>query len=114
MLALLLFLHGTTATPQAAVAGQGAPTVTVPRHESSVVVDGRLDEPVWADAVRLTGFHQYQPVDSRPAEERTDVLMWYSPQALHFGVMAYDRDPTSIRASVADRDNLGADDRIVI
>jgi len=114
MLALLLFLQGTVVTPQAAVAGQGAPTVTVPRLESSVVVDGRLDEPVWADAVRLTGFHQYQPVDSRPAEERTDVLVWYSPQALHFGVLAFDRDPASIRASVADRDNLGADDRIVI
>ena len=88
--------------------------MTVPRLEGSVMVDGRLDEPVWAESVRLTGFHQYQPVDSRPAEERTDVLMWYSPQALHFGIMAFDRSPSSIRASVADRDNLGADDRIVI
>ncbi|HSM15944.1 MAG TPA: DUF5916 domain-containing protein, partial [Gemmatimonadales bacterium] len=114
MLALLLLLQGTTATPQAAVAGQGAPTVTGPRLERSVEVDGRLDEPVWADAVRLTGFHQYQPVDSRPAEERTEVLVWYSPQALHFGVVAFDRHPASIRASVADRDNLGSDDRIVI
>ena len=45
--------------------------VQVPRIEETVRVDGVLDEAVWARAARLTGFSQYQPVDSRPAEERT-------------------------------------------
>ncbi|NNG17886.1 MAG: carbohydrate binding family 9 domain-containing protein [Gemmatimonadales bacterium] len=114
MLPFVLLLQGSAQLAQPAVEGRGAPTVTIPRIEAAAQIDGRLDEPVWTRAVRLTGFHQYQPVDSRPAEERTDVLVWYSPKALHFGVVAFDRQPNSIRASVADRDNLGADDRIVI
>ena len=43
---------------------------TAPRIEATVTIDGDLSEPVWAEAARLTDFHQYQPVDSRPAEER--------------------------------------------
>jgi hypothetical protein len=60
------------------------------------------------------GFSQYRPIDGRPAEERTEVLVWYSPTALHFGIIAYDRNPGSIRATVADRDNLGNDDTVAI
>ena len=79
-----------------------------------MTVDGRLDEDVWAQAARLGGFSQYQPVDGRPAEERTEVLVWYSPTALHFGIIAYDREPGSVRATVADRDNLDRDDTVTV
>ena len=43
--------------------------VQVPRLDAAVTVDGRLDEPVWAGAARLTEFSQYQPVDGQPAAE---------------------------------------------
>src|SRR5690606_19300776 len=68
---------------------------------ASPVVDGALDEPAWAQAVRLAGFSQLEPVDGRPAVERTEVLAWYSPDAIHFGILAYDREPGSIRATNA-------------
>ena len=107
--------QSTTALPgPAVVEGRGAPTVTIPRIDAAVQVDGQLDEAVWAQASKLTGFSQYQPVDGRPAEERTEVLVWYSPTALHLGIIAYDRDPSSIRATVADRDNLDAEDSVTI
>jgi hypothetical protein len=97
------------------VPGRGSPTATVPRIENAEVrIDGRLDEPVWAQAVRLTGFWQYQPVDGRPAEEETEVLVWYAPDAIHFGLIAHDRTPAAIRATVADRDNIDNDDHIVL
>jgi hypothetical protein len=102
---------------QAAVApipGRGSPAVTIPRIEAEIEVNGRLDEPVWSQAARLGGFSQYQPVDGRPAEERTEVLVWYSPTAIHFGIVAWDRDPRGIRASVSDRDNIGNDDNVTI
>jgi Domain of unknown function (DUF5916)/Carbohydrate family 9 binding domain-like len=89
-------------------------TVTIPRLEATVTIDGRLDEPVWREAARLTDFHQYQPVDSRPAEEQTEVRIWYAPNAIYFGIIAHDREPASIRATVADRDNLDSDDRVTI
>src|SRR5687767_146683 len=73
-----------------------------------------LDEPVWSRATRLTGFWQYQPADGRPAEERTEVLVWYAPDAIHFGVVAHDRVPTAIRATLADRDNIDREDQVVL
>jgi hypothetical protein len=101
--------------PELVVEGRGSPTATVPRVENAEVrIDGRLDEPVWAQATRLTGFWQYQPVDGRPAEEQTEVLVWYAPDAIHFGIIANDRSPGAIRATVADRDNIGNDDHVVL
>ncbi|HEX7120577.1 MAG TPA: DUF5916 domain-containing protein [Longimicrobiales bacterium] len=96
-------------------AAPGAPTVEIPRVEdAAVAVDGVLDEPVWARAAVLTDFSQYEPVDGRPAEERTEVLVWYAPDAIHFGIRAYDSRPDAIRATVADRDNIDGDDHVVL
>jgi len=89
-------------------------TVTIPRLEATTAVDGVLDEPAWQQATRLSGFRQYRPVDSRPAEDSTVVLVWYAPDAIHVGVMAYDREPGSVRATLSDRDNIGSDDQVTI
>ena len=110
LLPLLLALFqepGSLAVPPASV-------VDVPRHEAEVRVDGRLDEPVWSDAATLTGFVQYEPVDGRPAEEQTEVLVWYSPDAIHFGVIARDSRPEAVRATRADRDAIDNDDHVVL
>ncbi len=93
---------------------QEPPTVTIPRVEASVAIDGVLNEPVWTQAARLTDFHQYQPVDGRPAEERTEVLVWYAPDAIHFGIRAFDSAPDRIRATAADRDNIDSEDHVII
>ena len=113
LLPLFFLLQITTAAPTP-VDGRGAPSVIAPRIEAEATVDGVLDEPVWGQATQLSGFSQYQPSDSRPAAERTDVLVWYAPDAIYFGIVAHDRDPSSIRATVADRDNLDREDSITI
>ena len=87
--------------------------VEVPRVESDVQVDGVLDEPVWAQAARLTEFSDYAPVDGRPAEDDTEVLVWYSPHAIHFGIRAH-AAPGSVRATLANRDRIDAEDSIQI
>jgi hypothetical protein len=112
VLALLLLVQAPDSG--IAVEGRGSPTAQVPRIESSIQVDGRLDEPVWRQATRLTGFWQYQPVDGRPAQEQTEVLVWYAPDAIHFGIIAQDRNPRAIRATVADRDNIDNEDYVVL
>jgi hypothetical protein len=88
--------------------------VQVPRLDTTITVDGRLDEPVWRQAARLTGFSQYQPADSRPAEEPTEVLVWYSPTAIYFGIRAREAHGDLVHATHADRDNIGADDYVQI
>jgi hypothetical protein len=87
--------------------------VRIPRLEADVTIDGVLDEPVWERAAVLTGFSQYAPADGRPAEHQTDVLVWYSETAIHFGVRAH-AEPGSVRASLANRDRIDADDGIDI
>ena len=85
--------------------------VPLPRVEADVEIDGVLDEPVWAQAVALNGFSQYLPVDGRPAEDSTVVLVWYSPTAIHFGIRAYETH-AEVRATLADRDKIEGDDYI--
>ncbi len=79
--------------------------------DQTVVIDGLLDEPVWAGARRLTGFSMYTPVDGRPAPDSTEVLVWYSRTAIHFGVRAFEPHG-AVRATLADRDRVNNDDNI--
>ncbi len=88
--------------------------VRVPRIEASVRIDGVLDEPVWRRAALLTGFSQYRPVDGRPAADSTQILVWYSPAAIYFGIRAYESHGAVVRATLANRDNIDADDRVVL
>src|SRR3989442_4079 len=108
MFALLLVLQS---------AADGGPTysglskqldVRIPRFEAAAMIDGVLDEPVWHRAARLTGFSQYRPVDGRPAEDSTEVLVWYAPDAIYFGILAFERHGSAVRATLADRDNIDA------
>ena len=82
-----------------------------PAMNATVVVDGVLDEPVWKSAALLTGFSLYSPVDQRPAPDSTEVLVWYSPTSIYFGIRAFEPHG-KVAASLADRDRISADDNI--
>ena len=84
-----------------------------PRLDAQLTVDGRLDEPVWQQAARLTGFSRYQPTDGVPADDSTEVLVWYSATAIHFGIRAF-AAPGSVVATLADRDKIFSDDYVGI
>src|ERR1700704_5717804 len=88
--------------------------VPIPRFEVEAKIDGVLDEPVWSRAATLTGFSQYRPVDGRPAEDSTAVLVWYAPDAIYFGIRAFEPHGGVVRATLADRDNIDADDNVAI
>lgn len=104
-----------TGPAPAPVSGAPQQSFAIPRIEGAeTTVDGSLDEAVWARAARLSGFSEYRPVDGQPAAERTEVLVWFAPDAIHFGVRAFDSQPESIRATAADRDNLDREDSVRI
>jgi hypothetical protein len=81
--------------------------------ESDVVIDGKLEEPVWDRASMLTGFSEYLPVDGRAADDSTQVLIWYSSTAIYFGIRAF-APPNRVHATLANRDNITADDNVQI
>src|SRR3954451_11534416 len=79
----------------------------------AIIVDGALDEPAWQQAARLTDFSQYSPVDGRPADDATEVFVFYSPTTIYFGVKAH-AAPGAVHATLANRDRIDADDAIQI
>ena len=90
--------------------------VPLPRVETAaatVTIDGVLDEAVWQQAARLTDFSQYSPVDGRAAEDPTEVLVFYTPTAIYFGIRAH-AAPGAVHATLANRDRIDADDAIQI
>ncbi len=86
-------------------------TVGVPRLDTAVTVDGTLSAPVWRQAALLTGFSEYKPVDGVPAEDSTQVLVWYSKDAVYFGIRAYERHGPP-HATHANRDKIDGDDNV--
>jgi hypothetical protein len=114
LLQLLLAIAPGDTGPSAIYHGRsGNLDVRLPRYEAEVEVDGTLDEAVWSQAAMLTGFSQFSPVDGVPAADSTEVLVWYSPTAIHFGIRAFEAHG-SVHATLADRDRIGADDHIQI
>ena len=89
----------------------GALAITTPREATEIAVDGLLNEPVWRKAALLTGFSQYFPTDGVPANDSTEVFVFYTPTALHVGIRAYAPAGT-VRQNLADRDKISADDNI--
>lgn len=114
-LTLALLAAGTaaaTSNPAARRSADGL-RVRIPRMEAEPVIDGSLDDAPWANAVRLTGFSQYAPSDGVPADDSTEVLVWYSPTAIYFGVRAFEPHG-GVHATLADRDKIFSDDNIQI
>jgi len=115
MLAVLLFLQSAAAQQSVFDGHLRQLDVRLPRIETAAArIDGVLDEDAWRQAAVLTGFSQYRPVDSRPAADSTEVLAFYAPDAIYFGIRAFESHGSVVRATLADRDNIGADDNIQI
>jgi hypothetical protein len=88
--------------------------VELPRIDTTITIDGNLDEAVWRKAARLTDFSQYQPVDGRPADDPTEVLVWYAPDAIYFGIRARELHGNVVRATHANRDNIDSEDQVQV
>src|SRR6267143_4115125 len=68
------------------------------------VIDGRLTDPAWLDAMPVTGFVQRELHEGAPVTERTEVRILTDGQALYVGAWLYDRDPAGIVAGERVRD----------
>ena len=87
--------------------------VRLPRFDADALVDGNLRDSVWSRAALLTGFSQYAPNDGVGAADSTQVLVWYSPSAIYFGIRAFELHGRA-SATLADRDQIFGDDNVQI
>ena len=58
--------------------------------DTPIVIDGSLDEPVWALVEPATDFVQNNPVQGELATERTEVRLLYDADNLYVGVYCFD------------------------
>ena len=96
----------------ATAAGAQAPegsgrTVRAAEAQEGIRVDGRLDEPAWAQAEAAKDFTQAYPLPGAPATHPTEVRFLYRGDALYVGVRAFDPHPDSIASQLARRDPTG-------
>ncbi len=89
-------------------AAQTAPAadreVQARRAEAAVHIDGRLDEAVWQGA-GVGDFTQRNPLDGKPASERTEVWVAFDDKALYVAARLYDAEPAKIVSLLGRRDD---------
>ena len=79
-----------------------------------IVLDGNLDEPAWQRAQVLDRFWEVFPRDNVEAPVRTELRIAYDGHALYAAIHAYDPDLTQLRAPFARRDNVLADQDMLV
>ena len=77
--------------------------LALPRVERGIRIDGLLDEPQWANAVRLQGVQQLPDFGAEPTQ-RGDFLLAHDGQYLYLGCIMYETDPSLIRITTLQRD----------
>ncbi|MBI3050085.1 MAG: carbohydrate binding family 9 domain-containing protein [Acidobacteria bacterium] len=90
----------------AAQIGAPVPQLTVgrPAEGERPVVDGRVDEAVWARAEPFSAFIQQEPNEGEPATERTEIRFLVDRQNLSIAVVCFDSEPDKILVSQSRRD----------
>ncbi len=84
------------------------------RANTPPVIDGILDDPVWAQAPSETGFKTWRPDFGKDMQEKTVVYYAYDRENLYFAYRCYDREPSKIKASITARDTINQDDWICL
>ncbi len=70
--------------------------VTAVRTTERIMLDGRLDEPVWVQAPAADDFLQKLPRNGAPATEKTVARFAYDEDNLYIGVMCAEAEPDKI------------------
>ena len=89
-------------------------TKTIAQTSTPPVIDGKLDDLVWASAQKFTDFKTYEPDYGKVPSQRTEAYMTYDSENFYFGVRCYDTEPDKIKAAVSKRDDIFQDDLIGI
>lgn len=77
------------------------------------VIDGKLDDGVWATAEVFSNFTQVMPVEGIAPSEKTEVRLLQDENFLYVGIRAYDSEPDKIIAREMQRDvTLRSEDRL--
>ena len=88
------------------------PVLEITRSSGPIRVDGELDDAGWADAAVATGFSEFQPRQDVAAGTHTEAWVTYDAKNLYFAFVVRD-DPSSLRTTMRDRDEVWNDDWVI-
>ncbi len=80
------------------------PTVAAHRATTSIVVDGRLDEEMYASVPAISGFVQQEPDEFKPATERTDAWIFFDDDNVYVSARCFETQPARRVANEMRRD----------
>ena len=80
--------------------GQSAPSYKLVKAKSSLTIDGKLNEPAWADLEIAKNFIQTFPTDTAIAAATTEVKVTYDDEYLYIGAIARQQKKTYIVQSL--------------
>ena len=97
---------GTTDTPK--------PSLPAVKIDGNITLTGRMDDPLWLQAMPVELNYEIMPAENQPAKQRTTAWVLYNNDYLYFGFRCYDSLPSAIRANLADRDKMFSDDFVIV
>lgn len=89
-----------------------ATAVRVP--EGAIRLDGRLDDPAWAQAMPITDFVQKEPDEGAAPNEDMDVRIVYQNDAIYIGARMYNRETAAIQAPLGRRDAVAQAEYLLV
>ena len=81
---------------------------------SPMVIDGKLDEPVWREAPSINEFVQRDPAEGAAPSQKTDARIAYDADALYVGIRAFDTEAQRIAGILTRRDQRSPSDWVKI
>ncbi len=85
----------------------GRVTLRATRLVEPIVLDGKLDDPVYAQVKAVTGFIQQEPDDGELATEQTEAWILFDDRYLYVSARCWDSHPERMVANEMRRDNSG-------
>lgn len=84
------------------------------RTDSPPRIDGKLDDSIWSKALTVTEFRTFYPDFGKVIPESTVAYSAYDNENLYFAFRCFDPSPSTIKATVGQRDNIRNDDWICL
>lgn len=103
--------NSTDAKSRAVIPPEKAKPIVIPRFDKPPVIDGKLDDEVWKQAVVITDFLQTNPGDNIAPSRPTEMRMGYDSRTFYMAFHCYD-EPDKVRATVAKRDEVFGEDNV--
>jgi hypothetical protein len=96
----------------AAISGPDSTAIRAVKINRDLKLTGRLTDPLWSDARKVSLKYEVKPNDNKRALQKTWAMVLYNKSMLYVGFISKDTDPSKIRAHITDRDNISGDDYV--